>query len=254
MSKTHLVVPDQHAHWQHNNDRADWLSNLIIDIRPDVVINIGDSADMPSLSGYDKGKRAFQGRTYRADINAHLDFQDRVWAPVRRRKQKLPERWFFIGNHEQRIEKALDLSPELQGAIGMDDLNLKEWYNNIIPYEGGTPGKAEIDGVWYAHYFSSGVMGRAIGGEHPATSLLSKRFSSSTCGHLHLADWSIRTSNDRKIMGMFCGVFQDYRAEWAGDANDMWWSGVVVKRNVENGQYDPEFISIESLRKEYGQR
>jgi len=32
----------------------------------------------------------------------------------------------------------------------------------------------------------------------------------------------------------------------------MWWRGLVYLRNVEDGIYDPEFISIESLRKEYG--
>jgi hypothetical protein len=250
--KTHLVIPDTHAHWKHNNDRADWLAGLIGDVRPDVVVHIGDSADLPSLSSYDKGKRGFHGRTYRADIDAHLDFQHRIWEPIRRAKKRLPRRVFLIGNHEQRIEKALDLSPELEGTISLRDLDLTEWYNDIVPYDGNTPGRIEIDGVWYAHYFSSGVMGRAIGGEHPATSLLAKRFSSSTCGHLHLADWSIRTTNDRKIMGMFVGCYQDYRSDWAGDANELWWSGVVIKRGVHNGQYDPEFISIQRLKEEYG--
>jgi hypothetical protein len=251
VSKIHLVVPDSHAHYKHHNERATWLSRLIVDLRPDVVVHIGDSADMPSLSGYDKGKRGFQGRTYRADIEAHLDFQDRLWAPVRATKKRLPRRVFCIGNHEQRIEKALDLSPELTGAIGMGDLELDRWYDTVVPYEGNTPGKIELDGVWYAHYFTSGVKGLPVGGEHPADSLITKRLCSSTCGHLHLADWSMRSANDRKVMGCFVGCFQDYRSEWAGDANDLWWSGVVIKRNVEEGSYDPEFISIERLKKEY---
>jgi hypothetical protein len=54
-------------------------------------------------------------------------------------------------------------------------------------------------------------------------------------------------------MGCFVGCFQDYRSDWAGDANDMWWSGVLVKKNVENGTYDPEFISIDRLKREYGE-
>lgn len=250
---THLVVPDTHSHWQHNNDRADWLAKLIIDIRPDVVVHLGDSADLPSLSGYDKGKRGFVGRTYRADIDAHLDFQDRMWSPVYRRKQKLPRRVFIIGNHEQRIEKALDLSPELVGTIGMGDLRLSEWYTDTVPYEGHTPGIIEIDGVHYAHFFVSGVMGRPVGGEHPAYSLLTKHFTSCTCGHIHVADHSVRTTVDgRRIHGLVAGVYQDYDSDWAGEVNKLWWRGVVVKRNVENGSYDPQFISIEALKNEYG--
>ena len=248
----HLVIPDQHAHPQHNNDRADYLSKLIIDLRPDVVINIGDAADMPSLSSYDKGKRSFHGRTYRADINAHLDFQDRLWGPVKKRKRKLPSRIFCIGNHEQRIEKALDLSPELAGSIGIEDLNLREWYDTIVPYEGGTPGTISIDNVRYAHYFVSGLMGRPIGGEHPGYSILSKGFGSATCGHSHLFDISVRTNIDgQKILGCTAGVYQDYDSDWAGVCNRLWSRGVLVKRNVSNGTYDPQWISLEALKKEY---
>ena len=63
----HLVVPDIHAHPDHNNDRADWLGKLILDIKPDVVVNIGDMWDMPSMSSYDKGTKGFYGRSYRKD-------------------------------------------------------------------------------------------------------------------------------------------------------------------------------------------
>lgn len=250
---THLIIGDQHAHYQHNNERASWLSALIRDIRPDVVINIGDGADMPSLSGYDKGRKSFQGRTYRADIDVHLDFQERIWEPLRRAKKKLPRSVYLIGNHEHRIAKAIDLQPELEGTISLDDLELDEWYDETVHYENGSPGSIAIDGVHYAHYFISGLMGRPISGEHHATSLLNKRYVSSTCGHSHLADWSVRTTGGgKKIMGAVCGVYQDYPADWAGASNDLWWKGILVKRNVSNGVYDPEFISLNTIRKAYG--
>ena len=250
---THLVIPDQHAHPNHDNRRADWLAKLIIDVKPDVVINIGDGADMPSLSSYDKGKRSFNGRTYRKDIDAHLDFQNRVWEPVRRRKRKLPRSIYCIGNHEQRIEKALDLSPELVGTMGMEDLQLERWYDEVVPYRGSTPGVTEVDGIAYAHYFVSGLLGRPISGEHPAYSILTKQFVSATCGHSHVFDLCIRTDvKGRKIMATHCGVYQDYEADWAGECNHIWSKGVLIKRNVEDGSYDPQWISIGSLEKEYG--
>lgn len=250
---THLVIPDQHAHPDFNNKRADYLAKLIIDVKPDVVINIGDAADMTSLSSYDKGKRTFNGRTYAKDIRAHTDFQDRIWSPVRRRKQRLPRTIFCIGNHEQRIEKALDLSPELVGTIGLEDLELDEWYDDIVYYRGQTPGVIKVDTISYGHYFISGTMGRAIGGEHPAHSILTKQFASATCGHSHVLDMCIRTGiHGNKIYGLHAGVYQDYESPWAGEANHLWWSGVVVKRNVHKGSYDPQFISLEALKKEYG--
>jgi hypothetical protein len=249
----HLVIPDSHAHPNHHNKRADWLGELIADVKPDVVINIGDAWDMPSLSSYDRGRKSFQGRTYRADIEAGVEFQDRLWSRVTRRKKRQPRSVFCIGNHEHRIHRAVDLQPELEGAIGYSDLLLDRWYDDIVPYEGTTPGYIEIDGISYAHYFVSGVAGRPVGGEHPATSLITKKLSSATQGHLHLADWSTRMSlTGNRIMGCFVGCYQDYMADWAGVISNLWWSGIVIKRNVENGCYDPEFVSLSRIRKEYG--
>lgn len=252
MSRTHLIIPDPHAHYQHSNVRADWLGRLINDVKPDVVINMGDTADMPSLSGYDKGKKCFQGRTYKQDIDAHGDFQERLWSTIKKVKKKLPRRITLIGNHEERIERAIQMSPELDGAIGYQDLDLYRWYDTVVDYEGKTPGAIEIDGVYYAHYFVSGILGRPIGGLHPAASLVAKLHGSCTVGHSHLLDYCINTSvTGDKISGLVVGCYMDYIAEWAGLCNHLWWSGVVVKRNVEYGSYDLETISLAQIKKEY---
>lgn len=252
MSKTHLVIPDPHAHPKHHNKRAEWLGKLIVDVKPDVVINLGDNWDMPSLSLYDKGRKSFQGRTYRADIDSGIDFNDRLWGTVRAAKKRLPVRYFLEGNHEHRISRAVDIQPELEGAIGLDDLHLKDYYDEFVPYNGRSPGVCNIDGINYAHFFVSGVMGKSIGGIRPASSILSKRHQSCTAGDLHLLDYFIDNTIDGKIQGLVAGCFQDYDSDWAGFANHLWWRGVVIKRNVENGNYDPQFISLEALKKTYG--
>ena len=252
-SKIHLIVPDPHAHPDHNNDRADLLAKLIIDLRPDVVVNLGDQWDMSSLSGYDKGRKSFEGRSVKRDIDAGKEFSERMWGPVKASKKRLPRRIFLEGNHEQRIRRAVDEARQLDGWLGIKDLEIDRWYDEFVPYNGNTPGTITIDGITYAHYFVSGVMGRNIGGEHPAYSLLTKEFVSCTAGHIHVLDWCERTTvNGRKIMGLVAGVFQDYNSDWAGEVNKLWWRGVVIKRNVENGTYDPEFISLARLKKEYG--
>lgn len=252
MSKIHLVIPDSHAHPDHHNERASWLSQFISDLKPDVVVNIGDAADMPSLSAYDKGKRSFHGRSYAKDIEAHLDFQERLWGPLKRRKKKLPYAIALEGNHEHRVEKALDLSPELQGTIGFKDFEFDRYYDEVVRYEGSTPGVIAVDGIRYSHYFVSGLMGRPIGGEHPGYSILTKQFTSGTCGHSHLLDICVRTDGaGRKVYGAHCGVFQDYDADWAGVTNRLWARGVLVKHNVHDGQYDPQWVSIDAMKKWY---
>jgi hypothetical protein len=252
LSKTYVICPDSHAHYQFHNKRAEWLGKLVLDVKPDVFVHMGDSADMPSLSSYEKGKKSFQGRTFRADINAHLDFQDRLWSIVKSAKKKLPQRIILEGNHEHRIKKAIEIQPELEGTISGDDLQMLDFYDQYVEYDGRSPGVIELDGITFAHFFISGVMGKPIGGIHPAYSILAKGHTSAIAGDLHLLDYCVNTSiNGKKLQGIVAGCFQDYDAPWAGKANDLWWRGVIVLRNVENGNYDPQFISIDALKKEY---
>ncbi len=253
MSTTHLIVPDPHAHPNHNNDRADWLGRCILDIRPDVLVNMGDQWDLPSLSSYDKGKASFYGRSYKADLLAGLDFDRRMWEPIRAAKKRRPYSIFIEGNHERRINRLLEISPELEGSVSFDDLRLSSNYRRVIRYEGTTPGVITLDGVAYSHYAISGVLGRAISGEHPAYSLLAKKHQSTTVGHLHVYDHCVRTgANGKKINGLVAGVFQDYDADWAGEINRLWNRGIIIKKDVKDGEYDIEWISIKRLEREYG--
>lgn len=250
---THLILPDPHAHPDHNNDRATYAGRLAAELRPDVIIILGDLWDMPSLSSYDKNKRSHEGRRYSADVDAGLDFQDRFWQEVKKTKKKLPRRIFLIGNHEQRIERAADINPELYGTISYRDLDLDRYYDTIIDYNGSTPGILDVDGVSYAHYFVSGVLSRPIGGQHPGYSLVTKKLQSCTQGHTHVYDWNIGTdARGNKVMGLVAGVFQDYNSSYAGEAQKLWTAGVTIKRHVEDGYYEPEFVSLQTLERMYG--
>lgn len=256
MTKDYLIVPDCHAHPGFSNERADHLGKLILDRKPDVVVNIGDLFDMPSLSGYDKGKASFHGKSYEKDINAGLDFLDRMWYPIKKAKRKQPYKIFLEGNHEHRLSRVLDYDPQLKGdkyGISYANYQLDDYHHEVVPYEGSTPGILTTDGISFAHYFVSGLMGRPIGGEHHASSLLSKNYASCICGHSHTVDWSVKSgSNGKTIMGLVAGVYQDYDAVWAGASNNLWWRGVVYLRGVEEGTYSPEFIGLSEIRREYG--
>jgi hypothetical protein len=252
VSKKYVVIPDQHATPKQNNDRARWVGEFIKDTKPDVVVNMGDMADMSSLCSYDKGKKSFQGRTYQADINSHIDFQEKLWQPVKKAKKKLPRRITLIGNHEERIARAIENQSELDGVIGYDDLELREWYDTIVPYNGSTPGAIILDGITFAHYIISGISGRPISGEHHAHSLLTKTHSSCVVAHSHLFDYCQRTRADgTKIKAVVAGCLIDYPMDFAGNACGLWDSGVVVLHNVERGNFDLQWISLNRLKEEY---
>ena len=250
---THIVIPDPHAHPDHHNHRFEWLGKLILDLKPDKVICLGDMGDLPSLCSYDKGTQGFEGRRYKDDVAAVLDAQDRLFAPLKKAKKRKPKLYMLEGNHEHRITRAISTdAAKLDGIISINDLQYKKYGWEFIPYRGATPGVVVIDGIAYAHYHTSGIMGRAISGEHPAYSLLNKQHMSCTSGHLHTLDYAIRTdASGKDIQGLMAGVFCDFFADFAGTANDMWWRGITIKRNVINGTYDPEFVSMDRLKKEY---
>ena len=253
MGSKHLILPDPHAHPDYNNDRFEWAGKLVADERPDHVICMGDWPDMPSLSSYDRGTRGFEGRRYSRDRDASIDALERFHRPIRARKRKLPKFWMLKGNHDQRVDRAVDANPyELEGIVSTNDFQFKEYGWEYIDYDGSTPGIVIVDGVAYAHYFTTGVAGRANSGLHPAYSLLQKQYQSCTQGHTHTTDMCVRTNAaGNHIFGLVVGCYIDYFAEWAGEANRLWWRGVVVCHNVENGVYEPEFISLDSIRDEY---
>lgn len=256
MSRDILCIPDQHTHPDHNNDRADWLGQYIKDVKPDIVVNMGDTFDMPSLSSFDKGKASFYGASYEKDINSGIDFLDRMWHPMKKSKKKMPYSVFLEGNHEHRLKKVLEYQPELAGnkyGISYKNYQLGDYHNEVVYYDGGTPGIYTTEGINFAHFLVSGLMGRPIGGEHHAASLLAKNYCSCVVGHSHTVDWAVRsTSTGKRIMGLVAGVYQDYQSGWAGACNNLWWPGIVLLRGAEDGVYDPEFISLGRLRREYG--
>jgi hypothetical protein len=179
-----------------------------------------------------------------------------MWHPIKKSKRKQPYKIFLEGNHEHRLKKVLEQDPQLAGdrfGVSYKNYQLKDYHNEVVYYEGQTPGIYTSDGISFAHFFVSGLMGRPIGGEHHASSLLSKNYSSCVAAHSHTVDWAVRAgSNGKKIMGLVAGVYQDYDSGWAGNINNLWTSCVCYLRNVDEGTYDLEVISLGSLRGEYG--
>ena len=244
---THLVIPDAHAKPGIKNDRFTWLGKLIVDIKPDVVICLGDFADMHSLSSYDRGKASFFGASYKADVESALDAQEKLFRPIKKTKKKLPRFVMLGGNHEDRIHRVLDYDNHLTGAIGYNDLEYGRYWDFYPFLE-----KVAIDGVTYSHYIQAGNSGRAIAGKYHANALLMQELVSTTVGHSHMKDYrEMATGHGKRIHGLAAGCYFDHYESYAGPGQDKWWRGITVKRNVHKGDYDPQFISLDNIKKEY---
>ena len=258
MGKTAIVFSCAHSDPSTDNERFDWLGELIYEVNPNYIVDLGDGADMRSLNTFDgRYPDALVAQNYEADINHYNEAMDRVRRKPSTRKYKKPSWIGFEGNHENRIKRAIKHDPRLEGSkygVSFSHLQTDYWFDEYHEYHNSAPSIADYDGVSYAHFFSAGNFGTAMSGIHHANALLANRNHSSTCGHSHKRDLKFKdSSHPRGVIGLVAGCYKGAAEGWAGQANKEWWSGIVVKREVEGGMYDPEFISTNRLKGMYGQ-
>lgn len=250
---THLVIPDTQAKPGAPTDHLRWIGHYIVDKKPDVIIHLGDHWDMPSLSSYDRGKKAMEGRRYRQDVDAGneawavlnkpLDDYNRQRAKTKH-KQYTPVKKRLLGNHEQRIDRATEMDAALDGTIGYDDLLSPGWeVHDFLDM-------VEVDGVLYSHYFYNPNSGR------PYTSMIENRIrtvgQSFTMGHQQtLAYGLVFTNNGQQRHGLVAGACYLHDEDYKGYQGNAHWRGIIRKSAVKDGSYDPTFISLDSLCQRY---
>lgn len=260
IGRKHLIIPDAHSMPGEDLRRFDWLGELILEEMPDVIVDIGDWWDMPSLCSYDKGTKSFEGRRYKDDIAAGHEADRRAFGPIvkynglRTKHKKRKYEPLLVrtkGNHENRVLRAVEKQPELDGVISMSDFDTRLDLPNVQDVSFLKP--IVVDGVAYCHYFVSGVMGRPIGS---ANVMLAKNFMSSTAGHQHTRDWAEGVRIDGvRMQALICGAFHDidHTSTYANSQSEgLWWNGLHIKNNVYDGNYDRTEISIEALQRRMG--
>ncbi len=255
--RTAIVFSCAHANSTASNERFDWLGGLIYDLKPDYVVDLGDGADMKSLNSYDTRKpESIVSQNYEVDIDSYNECQDLLRYRFKKQRRKRPTWYGFEGNHENRIKTAISHDPRLEGdkyGISFSHLNTKRWFDEYHEYIDGAPAIYNYDGVDYAHYVGAGNFGRAISGVHHAYALIQKRYRSCSVGHSHKRDMYFKDDvGSGGAIGAVVGCFKGDSEAWAGQANKEWWKGVLIKRNICDGRYEPQWVSLDTLRREYG--
>ena len=252
----HLIISDCQIKPGQDLTYLNWIGQYIVEKKPDRVICIGDFADMPSLSSYDIGKKTFEGRRYKDDIFAAkagmisllrpmLNFNQR--AKQNKEKQYRPSMDFFMGNHEERIERAVNSDPKLEGVLSTDDLEYKKFGWNVHPYLD----VAVLDGVAYSHFFTSGIMGRPVSS---AAMLLAKKHQSCVMGHVQDRQIAYaRRADGRAMTAIFSGLSHPYEEDYLGPQGNNSWRGIWMLHEVNDGSFDEMPVSLSYLRKKYGQ-
>lgn len=251
----HLIIPDTQVKPNGKTDHLAWAGKYAAEKKPEVIIHLGDHWDMPSLSSYDVGKKSFEGRRYSDDIAAGIKAMEVFLKPIRdeqkrlrvnKKKQWKPKMIFLLGNHEQRIERAVENDSKLEGLMSYADLKLEKMGWKVIPFLQ----PAIIDGIAYCHYFCSGVMGRPVSS---ARLLIQKKMMSCVQGHVQDRDIAYaRKADGTNITGLFAGIFYQHDEEYLNPQTNGSWSGIWMLNEINDGGFDELPVSINYLRRKYG--
>ena len=249
-----MVIPDCQVRDGIPLDHLTWAGMAIVDYEPDVIVNIGDFADMPSLSTYEKaGSKYFEGKRYHTDIEVAKNGMAMLLAPLRAEQERLirnkkanytPRMVLTLGNHENRIDRAIKAEPILEGTISINDLGYdKDWevYGFLKP--------VFINGVGFSHYWPVGVMGRPAA---MAVSIINKLHMSCVAGHQQGKQVAYgKRADGSSLCAIIAGSFYQHDEEYMDQLSNRHWRGIVILNEVIDGRFDEMFLSIDYLKRRY---
>ena len=251
----HLIIGDTQVKPGQDLTYMSAIGHYIADKRPDVIIHIGDHYDFPSLSSYDKGKKSFEGRRLKADIEAGNEGMERLMAPIRalqeaqrrgKRKVYNPRMVFCTGNHEHRFDRLAEDTPELDGFVGTETLNLEQYGWEVYPFLK----PVMIDGITYVHYLANPMTGKPYGG----TSLnrLKTVGVSFVAGHQQVLDMALRPTLDGKMqIGIINGACYPFDEDYKGYQGNNHFRGLIVLHEVKEGFGLPMPVSLDFMLERY---
>jgi hypothetical protein len=210
---------------------------------------------MPSLSSHDiKGSKYFEGLRYKSDIDIAKQAMKMLLKPLKdlqarqkKNKEKVykPRMVLTLGNHENRIDRAVNNNPTLEGLISTKDLGYEsDWEVH------GFLHPVFINGVGFNHYWPVGAMGRPA--SSPAA-IISKLHMSCVAGHQQGKQVAYgKRADGRPITAIVVGSYYLHDESYMDQLSNRHWRGLLVMNEVEDGHFDEMFLSIEYLEKKYG--
>jgi hypothetical protein len=217
---------------------------------------MGDFADMPSLSTHDiKGSKYFEGLRYKKDVEVTKAAMQVLLNPVKdlqlkqkRNKEKVykPRMVMLLGNHENRIDRAVNNNPTLDGLISTKDLCYeRDW--EVHPFLH----PVFINGVGFNHYWPVGAMGRPAS---TAAAIINKLHMSCIAGHQQGKQVAYGKRADGKpICSIITGSYYLHDESYMDQLSNKHWRGLVMLNEVNDGHFDEMFLSVEYLGRRYNE-
>lgn len=245
-----LVIPDTQCKPGISFDYLSWIGEYAAAKMPDVIVHLGDHADLPSLSSYDKGKKGAEGRRVSLDIQAAIEGMNALLGPIKAQQSLYPE-WKprlvkLAGNHLNRIDRHVEANPELEGFLSYKDLRYEEmgweFQQFLVPII--------IGGISFVHYTTNPFTGKPLGGT--ALNILKQYGMSVVQGHKQTLDVATRTlHNGQRQWSIVAGAAYIHNESYRDYTSNKHWRGIIMLNDVQNGSFDPTFVSMDYLKRRY---
>lgn len=256
MSKRIMVIPDTQVRPDKDYSFLEFVGKYAVDMKPDIIVHLGDFADMPSLSSHDKaGSKSMEGLRYKADVQSVKDAMNILLSPIRQEQERLklnhrprwnPDMIMLYGNHENRINRAVHNDPKLEGLISVEDLEYEKAGWTTIPFLE----PVVIDGIAFCHYFVSGVMGNPC---TTARTLLTKHHQSCIAGHQQGRDIAYgKRADGTEMTAIIAGSCYEHEEAYLNHQTNNHWRGLYILHDVKDGAFDEMPVSLKYLRNRYG--
>lgn len=249
----HLYIPDTQVKPGVPTEHIAWAARYAAAEKPDAIILAGDWYDMPSLSVYDEGKKSSEGRRIADDLAAGTEALELFGRELKKHAPRSysPRRYVTLGNHEERIARAVETNAKLEGVLSMEDLAFKRLGWIVAPFLK----PLDVDGITYIHYCPLGPNGRVNSGKFgaPSARLQAARMARSTvCGHRQGKDVAEIYTPGRVIRGVIAGSFYQHDEKYLTAMGETYWRGVLMLNGINKGDFDLEEMSMARLEARFG--
>ena len=268
--KTTLVIGDAHDDPNFQQNRFDALGNFIVANQPDNIVQIGDWANLDSISfHYRNAPLLKEGRRLADDINSANIAYTRMMTPLSdynnkrgkfKKSKYSPNLYWLTGNHEDRTSRYVKEIPELAGflpegtIVDLDTIDIpNEW--KVVHYKD----YCSIEGCMFTHAPINPATGRPFGGRYVTRRALENTNDTIVFGHSHVRQIeSIKRLDGTKTGGkrtdsICVGAYFDYAPEYVRHVQSTlnWWYGLIILTHTGPGEVDVESINITRIKREY---
>lgn len=256
-----IAIGDPHATPGVSNERFEALGNLIAELQPDNIAQMGDFTTLDSISFHNlKSLVMREGMRLSDDIEAAKDAYDKMMAGIIKynssrtrikKKHYKPNKYWLNGNHEDRAWRYIQDKPELQGFVPATDfVGAEEDGWELVPYRK----KIQIEGTYFTHIPMNRRINQPISGEYVCKRAALMHNKSVVFGHTHrygIAD--DKKEGGQLVQGINIGWFGDHVPHYVegNEGTCDWWDGVVVLTHIGDGQVITSPLDMKTLKRDY---